>query len=85
MSVIHTHVSVQFDQDGDEAGWPWKRSAFPHPLVTCDFNQNDELTSIDLLGSVVIPGMQTILQWLSEPERKDETLVERLAALNSGA
>lgn len=66
-------VYVALDPDG-----LWARSNFPHPLITVDYDSDDQIIGVCAIGPRVSPTLRAYDAWLAEGADDPERLVAEL-------
>lgn len=64
---------IAIDPDGE-----WARSEFPRPLITVDYNADDEVIGISPAGPAVAETLETYKSWLSRGAQDAQDLVNDL-------
>lgn len=64
---------IAIDPDG-----VWARSEFPHPLITVDYDADDNVIGISPAGPRIPSVLHTYEEWLCEDTKDPHELVSRL-------
>lgn len=73
-------VYIALDPDG-----VWARSEFPHPLVTVDYDADEEVIGISAAGSKIDGTLEAFQAWHRATRRDTKPLIKSLNELREEA